>query len=222
MGSITINSNPPGAEIWINGQKSQYFTPLYSPAYPYQYTIALKYAGYEMYTEQFTLQPGQAYTISATLVPLATTSPQQANPPAGSTSANPQVPDQFNPASAAATGSQSPQPAAPGASQVQQSTVPGAGSLSVTTNPAGATIFVDGIPGGASPATIPGLSAGMHNLTITKPGYAELITQVNIVGGQTMEFSTTLIPATNPTKPKSPGFAWVIALIATGIALMKR
>jgi hypothetical protein len=63
----------------------------------------------------------------------------------------------------------------------------------------------------------------MHNLTITMAGYAELITQVNIVGGQTMDYSTTLIPATNPTKPKAPGFEMAVAGIAlAGIVLLKK
>ena len=84
-------------------------------------------------------------------------------------------------------------------------------------------IFVDSIAAGASPATIPGLSSGVHNLTMTMPGYAELITQVNIVDGQIMDYSTTLIPATEPTKAKSPGFELIIAgLAVAGIILLKR
>jgi hypothetical protein len=55
------------------------------------------------------------------------------------------------------------------------------------------------------------------------PGYAELITQVNIAGGQTMDYSTTLVPATNPTKPKTPGFeAAVTGIALAGIVLLKK
>jgi hypothetical protein len=54
-------------------------------------------------------------------------------------------------------------------------------------------------------------------------GYEELITQVNITGGQTMEYSTTLVPATIPTKPKAPGFEGAAAGIAiSGIIFLKR
>jgi phage replication-related protein YjqB (UPF0714/DUF867 family) len=63
----------------------------------------------------------------------------------------------------------------------------------------------------------------MHNLTITMTGYAELVTQINIVGGQTMEYSTTLVPATVPTQRKTPGFEAALAGIAVaGIVLLKR
>jgi hypothetical protein len=93
----------------------------------------------------------------------------------------------------------------------------------VATTPSGAAIEIDGIPAGASPATVPGLAAGTHNLTITTPGYAALITQVNIVGGQTMEYSTTLIPVTDPTRKQTPGFEAAVAGIALAcIVLLKR
>ncbi|OPX64689.1 MULTISPECIES: PEGA domain-containing protein [unclassified Methanoregula] len=109
------------------------------------------------------------------------------------------------------------------AGQSSQATGPGTGSLSVTTNPAGAAVELDGIPQGASPATIPGLAAGTHNLTIMKPGYTVLYTQVSIVAGQANEYSTTLLPSTEPTKKQSPGFELTIAgLAVAGILLLRR
>jgi hypothetical protein len=63
----------------------------------------------------------------------------------------------------------------------------------------------------------------MHNLTITMTGYEDLITQVNIVAGQTMEYSTTLVPAAGPAKPRAPGFEAAVAGIALAcIMLLKR
>jgi hypothetical protein len=63
----------------------------------------------------------------------------------------------------------------------------------------------------------------MHNLTIKMTDYEELDTQVNIAADRTMEYSTTLFPATNPAKPKAPGFEAAVAGIArAGILFLKR
>jgi hypothetical protein len=223
MAHLTVTSDPSGAEIWMFGKDQFIATPWSSDVYPsavlpaphQQYSIALKYPGYNDYFETFTLDYGQSYTINAKLTPLTTTAPPVTNPPDYNPPTNPQPTIQQIPAPSGTAGSLS--------SLSSQSPAPGTGSLSVTTNPTGATIEVDGIPAGASPAVIPGLPAGMHNLTITKPGYAVLITQVNIVGGQTMEYSTTLLPATEPTKQKSPGFDAIVAGLAVAcIVFVKR
>lgn len=169
------------------------------------------------------MEQGQSHSIRAVLIPITTTpvpgqtSTQPAataviTAPSSYTSLQAPVPGAASPAVTAAAGL--PSPASP---------APSTGSLSVATTPSGAAIEIDGIPAGASPATVPGLAAGTHNLTITMPGYAALITQVNIVGGQIMEYSTTLIPATDPTRKQTPGFETAVAGIALAcIVLLKR
>jgi hypothetical protein len=63
----------------------------------------------------------------------------------------------------------------------------------------------------------------VHNLTITMTGYEDLSTQVNIVAGQTMDYSTTLVPAASPAKSSAPGFEAEVAGIALAcIVLLKR
>ena len=219
MAHLTITSDPSGAELWMFGKDQFIVTPWSSDVYPsvvlpaphQQYSIALKYPGYNDYFETFTLDYGQSYTIKAKLVPLTNTVSPVTNPPEYNPPANPQPTAQLTTAPLGSAGSQpSPSPAL------------GTGSLSVTTNPSMATIEVDGIPAGASPATIPGLAAGTHNLTIMKPGYAVLITQVNIVAGRTNEYSTTLLPSTEPTKKQSPGFCLLLSGIAVAAGALRR
>lgn len=108
------------------------------------------------------------------------------------------------------------------------------GSLSVTTTPAGVTIFIDGVKRGASPATIPGLSAGSHTLLLKLDGYEELSTPVIISAGKTQDYSTAMIQnATTGTIPavtenvtaipkKAPGFEFVLALAAMGAVFVMR
>jgi len=229
IGTLIIESEPPGAEItiYVIGQKmfpnqtmiTPYSTPLGGFGTTYPYAVNLKMPGYSIYSEQVAVQPKQTYTIHAVLIPLTTAPTQpQFTPPAQAGTMTASVPETT--AQPSVTTSVSP-PIYSGGQTA--SPAPGTGSLSVTTTPAGARITVDGIPAGASPATIPGLSAGMHNLTITMTGYEDLITQVNIVAGQTMEYSTTLVPAAGPAKSSAPGFEAVVAGIAlASIALLKR
>ncbi|RPI39908.1 MAG: PEGA domain-containing protein [Methanoregulaceae archaeon] len=230
IGTLIIESDPPGAEITIFVAGTQMFpnqtlvTPYYTQAVgfgtTYPYAVNLKMPGYSVYSEQVAVQPKQIYTIHAVLIPLATmpTQPQFTQPAQAGTMTAP-VPDTT--AQSSVTASASPSTSSGG--QTPASPAPGTGSLSVATTPSGAAIEIDSIPAGASPATVPGLAAGTHNLTITMPGYAALITQVNIVGGQTMEYSTTLIPATDPTRKQTPGFEAAVASIALAcIVLLKR
>jgi hypothetical protein len=227
---LTIISDPPQAEIWINGNKTLFKTPMAIPCVD-MIAITLKYPGYQESSHITGCWNNQPYTLTVTLVPLATTQPQSTsspteNPPVYNTPVYPPSVTQQIQTQAGDAGTQTLQSMVPGAtagSQPSQSPAPGTGSLAITTNPTGAKITIDGIPAGASPATIPGLSAGMHNLTITMTGYEDLITQVNIAGGQTMEYSTTLVPATVPTQRKSPGFEAAVAGIALAcFVLLKR
>lgn len=206
-------------------------TPFSLPFWEYcpqwEWKIGLTKAGYHGYTsDPIVLQPGETGHISAVLIPFTTS-------PVPSQSTSPSFPTAAIIAPPLYTNGQAPAPDTAfskglAAGQPSQSPAPGTGSFSVTTNPAGARIFIDGIPAGASPATIPGLPAGTHNLTITMAGYEDLVTQVNIIAGQTMEFSTTLVsggtrPAAGPSKAKTPGFeAAAAGLGILGILLLKR
>jgi hypothetical protein len=109
------------------------------------------------------------------------------------------------------------------------------GSLNVKTDPAGATIMIDGVMRGASPATIPGLSAGSHTLLLKLDGYQDMSTPLTITAGKTQDYSTAMIknaaagasPAVTEsataTPKKSPGFVFVSALVAmVAIIVMKR
>jgi hypothetical protein len=236
-GYLSLESDPPGANYTVIFHKDQQVQPLTHPTLitPYYgpffttcsgmyFSIILRKPGYQEYTsDRFTLEQGQSYTIHAVLIPITTTTvPERASSQPATTAVITAPPYYTNP-QAPMPGATSPAATAAAAGLPSQASAPGTGSLSVTTNPAGARITVDSIPAGASPATIPGLSAGMHNLTITMTGYEDLSTQVNIVAGQTMDYSTTLVPAAGPPKTRAPGFEAAVAGIALAcIVLLKR
>jgi hypothetical protein len=236
-GYLSLESEPPGANMTFFFHMDQqnipfspplstpYYGPFYKSCNGTYFSIILKKAGYQDYTsDAFTSEQGQTHAIHAVLIPLTTTPvPDQASSQPGATAVITAAPPSYTNPQAPVPGAASPAATATAAGLPLQASAPGTGSLSVTTNPAGARITIDNIPAGASPATIPGLSAGMHNLTITMTGYEDLSTQVNIVAGQTMDYATTLVPAAGPAKSKAPGFEAVVAGLALAcIVLLKR
>jgi hypothetical protein len=235
-GYLSLESEPPGANMtFIFHMDQQNFpfspplsTPYYGPFYKScngtYFSVILRKAGYKDYTsDAFTSEQGQTHAIHAVLIPLTTTPvPDQASSQPVVTAVITAPPYYTNP-QASVPGAASPAATVMAAGLPSQASAPGTGSLSVTTKPPWARITVDGIPAGASPATIPGLSAGMHNLTITMTGYEDLSTQVNIVAGQTMDYSTTLVPSGGPPNSTVPGFEAVVAGLALAcIVLLKR
>ena len=66
--------------------------------------------------------------------------------------------------------------------------------LSVTSVPTGAAIFIDGVGSGQTNATVQNVTAGMHNVTLTKAGYLTETKQVIVQGGGANSVSFTLQP----------------------------
>lgn len=73
------------------------------------------------------------------------------------------------------------------------------GVLTITTEPPGATIFLDDLPVGRTPATLPGIETGDHNLALRKNGCQEYESVVGIEGGE-----ITIIDQTLPILGKTP------------------
>lgn len=65
------------------------------------------------------------------------------------------------------------------------------GDLYVSSNPKGANVYVDNVYKGIAPITI-SLSAGSHNVKVTKSGYNDYISTVTISAGETTNFYATL------------------------------
>jgi PKD repeat protein len=97
----------------------------------------------------------------------------------------------------------------------------GTGTLSVITAPPGAEVYVDDVLRGASPVTVPGLSAGSHTLRLVRDGYQAMIVPVDIPGGKTTDYSTSLIPASGGmgVLPLIGGAVVILALAAGGAYL---
>lgn len=154
-----------------------------------------------------------AVTGTVTTIPVTTvtTAPAVSTKVTGETAALTTVRTQVNTNPSATTLS--------GAATAQPETL---GSLSITTTPAGAFIFIDGVQRGVSPATIPGLSAGIHTLLLKLDGYQDLSTPVTIAAGTTQDYTSAMAKNAEATTTRSPGFEFVPAFFALGTIILMR
>jgi parallel beta-helix repeat protein len=81
-----------------------------------------------------------------------------------------------------------------------------AGSISISSVPSGASILFDGADKGVTPATIKGIPAGSHTITLKKTGYLDYSGKVDVVAGQTVQVNPTLslTPTSTPTPTTTP------------------
>ncbi|MEI7857724.1 MAG: PEGA domain-containing protein [Methanomicrobiales archaeon] len=191
--SISVATSPPGANVYLDNVYKG-FTPLTLDAVPNgNHVVVLRLDGYE--------------EVSRTIVVIGDLQPVNADLSAKIT----QTPTAAT--SAGATGTVTMKPG-----QTVAVTVPGSGSLSVTTSPPGALVYIDGVMKGVSPSTIPGLSPGVHSITLMLTGYSDLKTTITVDSGTTSEYITGLSPV-----QKTPGFELLLALLSLcGIMVIRK
>jgi hypothetical protein len=184
FGSIVVTSNPSGASVYLdNAYKG--FTPLTIDTVPNgDHVVVIRLEGYDESYQKIVVM-GNLLPVSAMLYTRAT-----------------QIPTSI--ATPSATGTVTMKPG-----QTVAVSVPQSGSLSVTTSPSGALVYIDGVMKGVSPTTIPGLSAGVHSVSLVMTGYSDLKTNITIEAGKNSEYITGL-----PTVQKTPGFEMILALLS--------
>lgn len=189
-GSITVVSEPESATVYVDNVIKG-ISPLTLDSVPNgHHTVLLRLEGYQDYEETVTVM-ADARQVSATMAGAASTPVVTAVQTHG-TGTTPVV-----------TATQA--TAHPTQSQAM-------GTLVVITEPAGALVYIDNELKGISPATIPGLSAGTHSVTLIMDGYLDFRTTTEIVPGTTSEFVTGL------AKRKTvPGFTFCGAVAALGV-----
>ena len=86
------------------------------------------------------------------------------------------------------------------------------------TSPPGASVYIDGDFEGVTPATIPGLAEGKHDIALVLTGYTVLKANIPVEAGKTLEYTTGMTAV-----PRSPGFDMIPAILALGglLAVLK-
>lgn len=159
-GTIQINSTPTGAQVWLDGEKTTYTTPvtIKKPAGSYQLTLVLD--GYHSLRKKIKLQSSQMFTMEFGLAPKA---PVPVDNP-------------------------SDQPIAPPTPTGQRPTVrrrmlakPRKVAFRLVSVPSGAAISIDDrATGKKTPSTFQ-LKRGRHQFQLELPGYQTYIRDVQVV-----------------------------------------
>lgn len=191
-GSITISSSPAGANIYIDNVYKGLTPAIFSGLPNGNHSVLLKMDGYTDF-EKSVFILGDDHSLETILL-------EKTKTPSGTS-----IPGQMT---QTAGGTPAPSPA------VQ---APGYGSLSVTTSPSGALVYVDGSMKGISPATIPMLAEGPHEVVLIMDGYQDLKTTITINAGTTAEYVTGLARTA-----KTPGFGLASAAVSVIILVFFR
>jgi acetaldehyde dehydrogenase (acetylating) len=73
------------------------------------------------------------------------------------------------------------------------------GSVYISSSPANATIYIDGVMKGVTNLLVSNISAGGHNLTLTKSGFQTYTTSIEVIAGQDKVLSPiVLTPGSEP------------------------
>lgn len=214
-GSLTINSNPPSAKVFLDNQYKG-VTPLNLKDVPVgQYSVKLVLPGYEEWNSTIAVLPILNVKITADLVP-------QAKPAFGSIAVN------SNPQGARVyldNAYKGPTPVnltdIPVGKHMIKLVLPdyqewnsevtviasqtarifvtleyqrAYGSISANSNPPGADIYLDDNYEGLTPLDLTQIPVGSHTIRIVLPGYREWVSQIEVLTGQTSRIFVDLEP----------------------------
>ena len=209
-GTLDINSNPSGAEAYVDGQFVG-FTPVRFGTRSGSHTVRVQQGGFDAFETNVNLTGGQTLRVDATLAQIRRTgSVTFSSQPQGAEvfvdgqriGTTPTAVSTFNEGSYQARfvlgGYQEANinfSVSAGSNQTVSATMQGlSGSLRVTANVGGAAVFVNGAQvGNAANGTgrvdVPNLPAGSHELVVVAPGFNTFITEFTVSPGRTAEVS---------------------------------
>jgi hypothetical protein len=205
-GTLTINSSPAGAEVYVDDNFAGY-TPLSYGTRPGRHDIRIQLGGYETYRESVNLRPRDNLRIDANLIAIRrtgtasfTSSPSGAdvyinNQFQGTTPLRNFVLDAGSYTARFSLGGYSDEIVNFQVNAGSDRTVNAnlralTGSIRVTANVGGAQVFLDGvasgtIPSGSGVLELPGLQSGTYDLVVIAPGYATFLNNVRVAAGST-------------------------------------
>ena len=187
VGELRVESNIPGAQISLDGQSGpNWVTPYTIPNLsPGSHQVLVSKDGYDNYQKAVTIEGGKTTSVNAGLSEKA---PEPPPPPAERTAASKRTP------SAKESGTSGLIPIR-GAGAHGVAASPKMGQLMVKANISGAKISVDGNsePDWVTPySSAIALTAGTHQVMVSKDGYDDSLQSVTIEGGKTKSLNANL------------------------------
>jgi hypothetical protein len=210
FGSVSINSNPSGAEAYVDGQFVGY-TPLTYGTRSGNHNVEVRLEGYDTYSTSVNVPGGQTASVNAGLVQtvrngsvtftsnvngaevyvngqyVGTTPTGAISYPQGNYTAQFRL-GGYNDVSLSFSVS------ANSNQTVRADLAPVAGSLRVRANVGGAVVFLNGqqagsVPNGSGELTLNNLPTGTHEIVVIAPGFRTFVGDFTVRGGQTTELS---------------------------------
>jgi hypothetical protein len=210
FGSVSVTSNPSGAEAYVDNQFIGY-TPVAYGTRAGSHNVEVRLSGYDTYRTSVNVPGGQTATVNAGLVQTArnglvnftsnlngaevyvngqyvgTTPTGSITYPQGNYTAEFRL-GGYNTISLSFSVS-------PNSNQtVRADLAPVSGSLRVRANVGGAVVFLNGqqagtVPNGSGELTLSNLPSGTHELVVIAPGFRTFVGDFTVRGGQTTDLS---------------------------------
>ncbi len=191
VGFMMVNSDPAGAEIFIDGNATGQVTPAKVKASQGQHTFTVRKQGYKE-------QASSAFVLLGQTLPLSNFT----LPPTGATQSSKKGPESQNvppsnmPASSAAS-TQQPAPQKEGGNPFRRlgklfGSKEDSGKLEIRTNPKGAEILVNGNPTGKKTPVKTDSPVGTYTITLQLEGYKPVTRKIQVNKGQTTGIEETL------------------------------
>jgi hypothetical protein len=233
-GSLSITSEPRGADIYVDGQYRGYTPSVIPGLVPGRHTVRVQKAGYDEYITTVSVSAGQRTPVSVTLARLpanvgsieATSNPAGAalyldgnymgTTPAGDyfdlTSLTPGYHTITMKLTDYQDYTQVVTVQAGGVATVRAQLLPLApgpvpdttGEIAVSSSPAGARVLLDNVFRGVTPLTLSDITTGSHLVTITEQGYQDSTQTIMVTGGQVTPVTVALAEVTPTPTQKSP------------------
>jgi predicted Ser/Thr protein kinase len=189
VGFMMVSSDPPGAEILVDGNATGAVTPAKVKASPGQHTFTVRKQGYKEQASSAFVLVGQTLPLSSFSLP-ATGQTQSTKK--GPRSEN--VPPSNVPAG---TTAQQPAPQKESGNPFRKlgklfGSKEDAGKLEIRTNPKGAEILVNGNPTGKKTPVKTDSPVGSYTITLQMDGYKPVTRKIQITKGQTTGIEETL------------------------------
>jgi len=231
-GTIYVESSPPGAIIYLNGNNEGHAPVTITGLWQGTYTISAELTGYQEYTTITTISGATRSSVYCPLMPDNTGNGLYVvSTPANATVYLDGIQKGVTPfmLSDPATGTHIIQVKLYGYDEWkstvevsndgtktisailnQNDTVLTQG-INISSNPDGATIILDGLAKGVTPKILNNIAAGIHILEIDYSGYNSWKSTVDVPGTEIKDISINLTPKTNP-----PG--WIVVSSSPGNA----
>jgi CRISPR/Cas system-associated exonuclease Cas4 (RecB family) len=228
-GSVTVQSDPDGANVYLDGEMKGLTPVAITGVSPGPHIVRIEKTGYIPYQKDITVTAGSTTIVSAALasVPPPTTGsvniesePEGANVylDGGLVGITPLLVSNLTPGNHVViieltgyeTYENSSVPVMAGATTLVSAVLeltpppPDTGAIDITSSPADAAVYLDGVLKGTTPLSIVNLDPGSYTVRIEKSGYEVWEENITVSAGETELVEAALTPIPSPTPTVTP------------------